>query len=199
MAAYNEAEFLRKMAQGDERAFTEIMRRHRDKVFGVALRIFRSRDLALEVVQEVFITVWTRRELFAHSTEIGGFCCTAARNKTIDTLRRIYTRDKAQYEFLMDQVAESSAPDKLIDFEVLEQHYEDLLTSSVDKLTIEQKRVWQLFNAGHSYQQIAEQLNITASTVKYHLTNARAFLRREIEPHLPAIIALAITQTGLLN
>ena len=54
---YNEKKVLEMLAQGSEYAFTELFDHYRGRLFGVALRFLKSRHMAEEVVQEVFLKV----------------------------------------------------------------------------------------------------------------------------------------------
>jgi RNA polymerase sigma factor (sigma-70 family) len=181
MQAYNEAEVLRRLSEGDERALEEIMLRYREKVFNVARRFLRSNDLAVEIVQEVFITVWFQRQNFADSTDIGGYCRTLARNKTIKYLNKILQQNEVQYEFLLNHL-----DDQPREFDLLNDV--GLLETYIEKLSPQQKVVLKLKQAGATYTQIAEQMNISAHTVKFHLHEARQAMRLLLKHHLPVCI-----------
>jgi len=51
-----------RIADGDRRAFAEVMERHVDRVLGLARRVLQSEADAEEVTQEVFLTVWQKAE-----------------------------------------------------------------------------------------------------------------------------------------
>jgi RNA polymerase sigma-70 factor (ECF subfamily) len=189
MQAYNEADVLKRLSQGDEDALADIMLWYRDKIFNVAMNLLHDRDLAREIVQETFITIWHRRKSFEHSTEIGGYCRVVARNKTVSLITKLARQKSAQYQYALDHVGGTRSDDDSIETELMHQYHNGLLESSINNLSPQQKTVFTLFASGATYAQIAEQMNITRHTVKYHLTEAREALRRNLKPHiLPACI-----------
>jgi RNA polymerase sigma-70 factor (ECF subfamily) len=197
MAPADEAHILKQLSQGSEQAFNVILDRYESRVFHVALRILRSRELAREVVQEVFLKIWIKREMFAEYEGIEGFCFTAARNQTLNMLDKLANQGKLQYEYLLGQEQATQSVENSFDFEFLEEHYQGLLKRSMDKLPEEQLQVYRLFNEEKlPIKDIATQLNLTTSTVKYRLKQVRRFLRDEIEPHLPATVFLSLLHAG---
>ncbi|MGH2468292.1 MAG: RNA polymerase sigma factor, partial [Candidatus Limnocylindrales bacterium] len=59
-----EARLLRSVMTGSEEAFASLYDRHAGAVFAVALRTTGDRSVAEEVVQDTFLTLWNRAELF---------------------------------------------------------------------------------------------------------------------------------------
>ena len=51
---------LARVAQGDADAFSDLYLASSSKLFAVALRILRNRELAEEVVQEAYVKIWSR-------------------------------------------------------------------------------------------------------------------------------------------
>src|SRR5262245_23673986 len=56
--APDEAEWIRRAGEGDERAFAQLVDRHRDRAFALASRMLRSPAEAEEVAQDAFVRVW---------------------------------------------------------------------------------------------------------------------------------------------
>ena len=194
MQAYNEADILRRLSQGDEDALADIMLRYRDKIFNVALNLLHDRDLAREIVQETFITIWHRRKSFEASTEIGGYCRVVARNKTVSLLTKLARQKSAQYQYALDHVGASRPDDDSIEDEIMHQYHDGLIEDYINNLSPQQRTAFTLFASGATYAQIAEQMNITRHTVKYHLTEAREALRRNLRPHIIPTCIFVLSQ-----
>jgi RNA polymerase sigma-70 factor (ECF subfamily) len=60
-AQYDDAYLLQLMADDDDRAFTEIYNRYWDRLFYVAGIKCRDTALAEEIVQDIFLDLWSRR------------------------------------------------------------------------------------------------------------------------------------------
>jgi len=59
-----DAELMRRLAQGDQRALESLFDRYASAIMGLALRILGERELADEVVQETFWRAWSRSETY---------------------------------------------------------------------------------------------------------------------------------------
>jgi RNA polymerase sigma-70 factor (ECF subfamily) len=79
---------LERMTARDQRALAELYDRHAPLLFGLILRILRSRPDAEDVLQEVFVQAWTRTDTYNASLgSPAGWLIGIARNRAIDRLR----------------------------------------------------------------------------------------------------------------
>ena len=77
-------ELLRATADGDEEAFLEIYRRHRDRVFRFACRMTGSADAARDVTHACFTSLLESPSRYdARRAGLGTYLCTAARNQSL--------------------------------------------------------------------------------------------------------------------
>ncbi len=78
-----------RVAAGDRAAFKQLYGATSPKLFGIVLRILRRRDLAEEVLQEVYVKVWQRAGDFeaARASPVT-WMATIARNSALDVARR---------------------------------------------------------------------------------------------------------------
>lgn len=84
----DEVALVRAVASGSEEALAALYDRHVDGIHAVALRLTRDRQIAEEVVQETFLALWNRAELFDPAVaSLGTWLRTIARNRTVDRLR----------------------------------------------------------------------------------------------------------------
>lgn len=84
----DEAALVQAVAAGSEEALAVLYDRHVDGIHAVALRLAGDRQLAEEVVQETFLVLWNRAELFEPATaSLGTWLRAIARNRTVDRLR----------------------------------------------------------------------------------------------------------------
>jgi RNA polymerase sigma-70 factor (ECF subfamily) len=49
------------ISQGDEKAFATLFNYYRNKIYGVALKLTHSTTVAEEIVEDVFVKIWSRR------------------------------------------------------------------------------------------------------------------------------------------
>jgi RNA polymerase sigma-70 factor (ECF subfamily) len=89
----DEAALVRAVANGSEEALAALYDRHVDGVHAVALRLTGDRGIAEEVVQETFLALWNRAELFDPAlASLGTWLRSIARNRTVDRLRALGRR-----------------------------------------------------------------------------------------------------------
>jgi RNA polymerase sigma-70 factor (ECF subfamily) len=87
---------VREMIAGSEDALASLYDRYASAVFAAAVRTGRDRWIAAEVVQETFLALWNRAELFDPSRgALIGWLLVIARNRTIDRLRAAGRHDRA--------------------------------------------------------------------------------------------------------
>src|SRR3954449_10088913 len=83
-----ELALVRKVAGGSEDALAALYDRYGDGVYAAAIRLTDDRQIAEEVVQETFLALWNRAELFDPATgSLAAWLHTIARNRTVDRLR----------------------------------------------------------------------------------------------------------------
>jgi len=84
----DDAALVRAVALGSEEALAALYDRHVDGIHAVALRLTSDRQVAEEVVQETFLALWNRAELFDPAVaSLATWLRTIARNRTVDRLR----------------------------------------------------------------------------------------------------------------
>jgi RNA polymerase sigma-70 factor (ECF subfamily) len=85
---HDEVALVRAVASGSEDALAALYDRHADGIHAVALRLTSDRGVAEEVVQETFLALWNRAELYDPAVAtLGTWLRTIARNRTVDRLR----------------------------------------------------------------------------------------------------------------
>jgi RNA polymerase sigma-70 factor (ECF subfamily) len=84
----DETALVRDVAGGSQDALAALYDRHADAVYAAAIRLTSDRQVAEEVVQETFLALWNRAELFNPNTgSLAAWLHTIARNRTVDRLR----------------------------------------------------------------------------------------------------------------
>ena len=80
---------MRRVAERDRPAYAELYQRTSAKLYGIVLRILRRRDVADEVLQEVYVQIWERAAQYdATRASPVGWMAVIARNRAIDEVRR---------------------------------------------------------------------------------------------------------------
>jgi RNA polymerase sigma-70 factor (ECF subfamily) len=189
---YPETELLQLIADGNEAAFRQLYDQHRDRIYSFSLQLLQREDLAEELVQDVFLKIWTSRAALVDVENIGGFLYTVARNLSLSRLKRI-----AHEQQIVREIGKRSTESNLTDDEVLHRDYQKLLQEAIANLSAQQRTVYVMSKEkGMSRQEIADELELSPNTVKAHLSAATTALRDWFARHKGEMLALFIVLHG---
>ena len=116
VGAVDDVPLVRAVAAGSQDALATLYDRHAEAVYVVACRLTSDRQVAEEVVQETFLALWNRAELFdPQAGSLSAWLHTIARNRTVDRLRAIGRRPRlvAVSSIRQDEEADSSALERI--------------------------------------------------------------------------------------
>jgi RNA polymerase sigma-70 factor (family 1) len=171
---------MRRTAAGDAIAFAALFHLHRNKLYSFIFRMSGSVQQAEDVVQDVFLKIWTDRERLLDITDFSAYLFRMSHNHCLNLLKR-----KAKEAAILSGI---SYPSAAMDEQVLYRETEKQLLHAIDELPAQQKLVFTLSREqGLSQQEISEQLHITVPTVKSHMTQALRFLRQRCK-HLSPLV-----------
>jgi RNA polymerase sigma factor (sigma-70 family) len=87
-ASYDEIALLSNVAKGDEAAFRTLFEHHWDNIYGVAFAFTKSPVIAEEMVQDIFLKIWLKREYLPQLKKFSDYLFIIARNHIISLLRK---------------------------------------------------------------------------------------------------------------
>jgi RNA polymerase sigma-70 factor (ECF subfamily) len=159
---------LRKAQQGDERAFSIILRTYETPVYNYVLRLTGDRALAEDLTQEVFLRVFQGLPRFSLRCKFTTWLFQVTKNRVLDELRAKERRPLASVN--IDDVP----PLEAVDQPVEQVEAIDALWRAVNELNVDLKMALLLRDVvGLSYNEIADSLEITLATVKWRIFKAR--------------------------
>jgi len=160
---------LARTARGDQQAFGVLFNFYKNKVYGYALAILQTNSAAEEIVQDVFIKLWIRRQHLATIDNFGGFLRTIAKNETLNALKKIAVEQKNYQLANQTNTDIDSATENEIQF----RETKKLLDEAINKLPPQQKLIYNLCHMeGLKQKDVAEKLSLSPLTVKTHLRDA---------------------------
>lgn len=171
---------LRELSQGSELAFTTLYNQYKNNVYGTALKITKSKILAEEVVQDVFLKIWQNHQSLAEISNIENYLFIIARNHIFDMIKKI-ARDVS----LENTVFQEDRSFNDTDTAVKDDQYNIILNQILDQLPPQQQKIYKMAKwEGLSHQKIGEDLGISTATVKKHMAQALKFIRTKISPYM---------------
>jgi RNA polymerase sigma-70 factor (ECF subfamily) len=163
---------LDRLAASDEAAFRELVQRHIDRAFGLAVRILGGKADAEDVVQDTFLKVWTHRGAWQHGrAKFSTWLYRVVTNRCIDLRRRPRTDDVDAIPEPMD-----SRPDAV---STMHRHQVSTILDEAIKRLPEQQRIALIlsYHEDMSNADIAEVTETTVSAVESLLKRGRQQLR----------------------
>ncbi|MDT5159013.1 MAG: polymerase sigma-70 factor, subfamily [Acidobacteriota bacterium] len=171
-----DAGLLHATARGDEGAFAQVYDRYSPILFGLLLRILRSRSEAEDVLQEVFLQVWQQARSFdAARGRAFTWLVTLARSRAIDRLRSVDSRERAAQRSAED-APPASEGQEWADTAAIRAERAEAVQGALAELPEEQRQVLVLaYLEGMSQSEIAVAKNQPLGTVK---TRTRSGLKK---------------------
>lgn len=158
--------------QGDSAAFTQLLRRHDDKMRGVVWRLAQSRSEMDDILQDAYLKAWRGLADFRGDAAFSSWLYRIVYTTTLDHLKAVARRRIVPYteasalsvDDASEQVADSFA-----------------LAQALGTLPADQLAVISLVDGqGDSYDDVAELLGISPGTVGSRLSRARAHVRKQL-------------------
>ena len=167
-----EAQLLERARAGHEDAFRILVERHRDRAYGLALRITRSPADAEDAAQEAFVRAWLALPRFRGDASFGTWLHRIVARRALDRSMAARRREARETGLeAAERVADTAGDERDL---LLARRLERLM----DRLSAPQRAVVALFyQEDQSVEHIASALDMPESTVKTHLSRARAALR----------------------
>lgn len=180
--AMEENEIVKLAQQGDKEAFSVLVRKYQNKVFGLAINIVHNHETADDLAQEIFIKAYQALPRFRYQSEFGTWLYQIAINHIRDYLRR---HKKEKDDLCLDEIPEIRAEEKEISERLAESQEEErrkrLIREKMEEMPEKYRLILSLRDIqGLSYEEISKMLKLSAGTVDSRLHRARRLLRKKL-------------------
>jgi RNA polymerase sigma-70 factor (ECF subfamily) len=182
---------LKRLSEGDESAFDELFHANYDMVYSAALVMLKSPEIAADISQDIFLSLWENRQKAFVIENIQGFLYNSVKFLVHKRLRRMKVED-AYTQYLKYKESTAIAPREL----------ENLLTASQLQISIQegiaqlppqQQRAFRLSREqGLTHDQIGQLIGVSKKTVKDYIVRSIAFLRQHLAQHLRLLLLFFI-------
>ena len=174
---YDDKALFLMLADGDEQAFTALFHKYTPKLFPFVNKLTRNEQLAREMIQETFLRLWANRANLLSVEEPANWIFKIAANVSITWLRKQSNRDRLLKSIAMrDELSANTITDKLESKEL-----SLIVHQAVEALPPRRKEIYLLSRQqGLNHQQIAEKLELSATTVANQIGISLKFIRAYI-------------------
>ncbi|NUT92545.1 MAG: RNA polymerase sigma factor SigM [Saccharothrix sp.] len=172
-AASSDADLIAAHAAGDPHAFSELVRRHRDRMWAVALRTLRDPEEAADALQEAFISAFRAAASFRAESQVTTWLHRIVVNACLDRMRRRQTRPTVP-------LPEAGPGEPVAPRDAMAERETRLVVqAALNELPEEQRAPIVLVDVeGYSVAETAQLLGIAEGTVKSRCARGRAKLAK---------------------
>jgi RNA polymerase sigma-70 factor (ECF subfamily) len=159
----------------DKTRFNQLMTHLRPKLYRFALAFTKRTDEAEDVVQEIGIKLWERREELDALRSVEAYAMSAVRNRCLDYARSPHSRTNELVEGY--DTTHEQTPYQIVEHADMAAFVRQL----IERLPEQQKTIIRLRDIeGYELEEIAEILGINEGTVRTNLSRARQKIREEL-------------------
>jgi RNA polymerase sigma-70 factor (family 1) len=169
----NDNDLLEAFQRGEKDAFIAIYERFWNRIFLIAYRSTRNKEVSEDLVQNLFLKLWDKRDLL-HIKQIEAYLHSSIRNSVIDYVHSQVVRNKYLDYLKASPPTGENNTDHMMAVSDLSKQIEEGLTQLPEK----SRSIFRMNRLDHSpVEEIAQKLKISEKAVQYHLTKSLKVMR----------------------
>ena len=186
---YHEAILLQQFLEGSKEAFTQLYQHYCERLYYNILAMVKDELTAEELVQDIFASLWQKRETLTINKSFAGYLFTTSRNRVYDFFQKVERDQKLYDRIKASAISEYSHVEEAL----FSRENADLLQKAIASLPPQRRRAFELCKIeGHSYKEVSELMNVSLSTVKDHMAHAREAIREYISGNRDAAVGIIL-------
>lgn len=182
--AYSEdVRLMLAVKDGDDAAMDTLYQRHRERVVKLLYSVVRDADLAKDLSQDVFLTIYQVRHKYEPTAEFSTWVYRIALNRSLKWLRTQRTRQQESLDAVSPNTHRKLAASRIPTPEslLLSQERSQVIESALGQLPTRQRQAVRLHKwEDRSYHEIGQELNCSLTAVKSILFRSYASLREQL-------------------
>ncbi|QNL51052.1 sigma-70 family RNA polymerase sigma factor [Olivibacter sp. SDN3] len=187
MDNYTLQELFLSVKKGDAEAFTTLYRHTWRELYLLAFNKTRDEDESKDVVQEIYIQLWQKREVIQIRGPVEAYLYSMTKYEIIRRMQRVarWEEQKFDYQQLVDAMTAAS------DQDIFANELHERFSQQVEQLPEKQQRIFKLHNEeNYTTQEIAKEMQLAEQTVKNQLVHAKRKIRVAMKEHLLSTLFL---------
>ncbi len=165
--------YAKEIRLGNRLAFSDFFRNHHDQMVRYSMQFVHDKDDAMDIVQEVFIKLWNKRENLDPDRSLLAYLYASIRNRSLNFLRD----HSSKTEQLTEEIPDDDLQTEHQDSPLLNE-----LNKYINELPDRQREAFELSRfEGLQHDEIAEVMDVSARTVNNHIVTALKTLRDQLQ------------------
>lgn len=186
----SDEDLMARVAEDDERAFAELVRRFQGRVTNLISRVLNDREASDDLAQEVFVRVFVHRRNYRRGSKFSTWLFTIAANLAKNEIRRRVRRRNwfsldALQEMLSDSAPQLADPTEGQEGAMQRRQLQAAIGKAIAGVPEKYRLALVLRDIeGLAYEEIGQVLGIPGGTVRSRINRARGMLKRRLQPLL---------------
>jgi len=176
LSIQDERKLLQQIAQGNRTAYTQLYTAYLPRIYQYVFRFTKqSKAETDEIVQEVFLSIWEKKETLIAIQKFESYLYKIAKNKLLNKIKH------NEFKQQLHQTFSKTIDLDLYDTEtsIAYSEYHKTALAAIDKLPEKRKKVFLLSTQlGLSLDEIAQELGVSKSRVKQQLYEAKNYIKK---------------------
>jgi RNA polymerase sigma-70 factor (ECF subfamily) len=183
-----DSELVNGVMHREESCFEELLERYGSKVLNLAMRITRNQEDAEEILQDVFITVFTKIGSFEHKAQFSSWLYRVTMNSSFMKIRARNRRRTVSLEDVEPNIRQNWVGNRTemfdVDFMSSRHELREAIQSAVEELPEDYRAIFVLRDIdGLSNEAVSQVLQLSVPAVKSRLHRSRLLMRERLKSH----------------
>ncbi len=172
----------------DDKAFKEIYNRYWKRLYQTALTKIHTGEVAEELVQTIFISLWERRAT-VQIAHLESYLLRAVKYNVINYIHSFLVKEKHLTKIAASAVTEESNSDALVVMHELSL----AIHTAIEKLPAKTKTIFKLSREeNRTVKEIATEMNLSEKAVEYHITQSLKLMRLHLKEFIVVEVLLCL-------
>lgn len=186
-----DTELVKGVAKKEEGCLEELLAKYGSKVFNLALRITRNQEDAEEILQDVFITVFTKVNSFEHKSQFSSWLYRVTMNSSFMKIRARNRRRAVYLEDIESTTRQNWVGNRTemfdVDFMSSRHELRTAIETAIQDLPEDYRAIFVLRDIdGLSNEAVGKVLQLSVPAVKSRLHRSRLLMRQQLKQHYEA-------------
>jgi RNA polymerase sigma-70 factor (ECF subfamily) len=188
-----DTELVKGVANREASCFEELLNRYGSKVLNLALRITRNQEDAEEILQDVFITVFTKVSSFEHKSQFSSWLYRVTMNSSFMKIRARNRRRAVYLEDIEPTTRQNWVGNRTemfdVDFMSSRHELRHAIEAAIQDLPEDYRAIFILRDIdGLSNESVGRVLQLSVPAVKSRLHRSRLLMRQTLKKHYDAAV-----------
>ena len=188
MEPLHDKELVDRLKNDQVRAFDLLYDKYLPDIYANTLKIVKDKIAAEDIVQEVFIALWEKRQSLRSDENVAGWLYVVSYNKSLNFLRanlKTAIKQSAYREYMEEYIEVSEGDNTVNQWRVLEE--------AIESLSPQKRKVFELCKLSRkSHQEVAEEMRLSKYTVKEYLYEAIISVKNHIRQNKEIPLAILL-------